>query len=82
MKICTSPWFNGKQYSLFLFIVKKKNEKKLYIKINGSFLLHFFSTIEVTSKMESKVAQAIEAILLRVQMLQNGDSFADVVAEV
>lgn len=40
-----------------------------------------FSTIEVTSNMESKVAQAIEEILLRVQKVQNGEAFADVVAE-
>lgn len=40
-----------------------------------------FSTIEVTSEMDSKVARAIEEILLRVQKIQNGEAFAEVVAE-
>lgn len=31
--------------------------------------------------MESKIAQAVEEILLRVQKLQNGETFAAVVAE-
>lgn len=44
--------------------------------------MFLFRTIEVTSKMESKVAQAIEEILLRVQKLQNGESFADIMGEV
>lgn len=52
------------------------------MKINVSnFDTFCFRTIEVTSKMESKVAHAIEEILLRVQKLQNGEEFADVVAE-
>lgn len=42
----------------------------------------YFSTIEATREMESKGAQAIEKILLRVQKLQNVESFADIMGEV
>lgn len=84
-KLYHKPSSIGKNLFFFSFSFSFLNyflESPLWIQsFSVVFLLFWNSTIEETSKMDSKYAVGLRAVLLKVQQFQKGEKIEDIVAK-